>query len=233
MQLGVVIQARMSSHRLPAKVLTPVNGKVLLQYLLEKLDHCSNVDQIIVATSNDISDLPIVEFCRQYGVLCYRGSLHNVASRFGEIAAQYAFAGIARINGDSPLLDYKLLEQGIEIFNSGEFDLVTNVYPRSYPIGQSIEIFRASVFRVAYLQMNNPDDLEHVTPYFYRNSDRFKLFNLSSGNDWGAIQLAVDTPADLKRCAILLSKMTLPHWEYRVVEMIELLSTLEATAEKI
>ena len=89
MKTGVIVQARMSSQRLPDKVLTMVNGKPLLQYLLERLTHCSSIDQIVVATSEDKSDDPIAVFRHEYGALCFRGPLHNVAKRFYMVLEKY------------------------------------------------------------------------------------------------------------------------------------------------
>ncbi len=141
MKIGVIIQARMSSQRLPDKVLTMVNGKPLLQYLLERLTHCSSIDQIVVATSEDKSDDPIAVFCHEYGALCFRGPLQNVAKRFYMALEKYNLDAFVRVCCDSPMLDQKLIDQGVKLFN-GEYDLVTNTLRRSYPVGQSVEVIR-------------------------------------------------------------------------------------------
>ncbi len=159
MSTGIIVQARMGSQRLPGKVLYSVAGKPMLQYLLERLEHCRGVDKVVVATSSDQSDDPVFKFCRQYGATCYRGSLLNVAARFKELLDIYQFDTFVRISGDSPFLDPKLIELGLEIFCRDNFDLVTNVMPRSYPKGQSVEIVRGAALKAAYPLMQTEAEL--------------------------------------------------------------------------
>ena len=100
MKIGTIVQARMSSQRFPNKVLYEVAGKPLLQYLLERLEHCNCLDAIVVATSVDDSDTPIAEYCQQHSMACYRGPLANVAGRFNQVLDIYQFDGFVRVNGD-------------------------------------------------------------------------------------------------------------------------------------
>ena len=221
MKIGAIVQARMSSQRLPDKVLTMVNGKPLLQYLLERLNHCSSIDQTVVATSEDKSDDPIAVFCHEYGALCFRGPLKNVAKRFYMVIEKYNLDAFVRVCCDSPMLDQKLIDQGVQLFN-GEFDIVTNISPRSYPVGQSVEVIRTSTFKKVYEKMSKPDHFEHVTKYFYENSDEFRIKNFSNDKDLSSYRLVVDTPEDLKRIEKIIGSMTRPHTEYRFDDFIEL-----------
>ena len=221
MNTDVIVQARMSSQRLPNKVLTMVNGKPLLQYLLERLTHCSSIDQIVVATSEDKSDDPIAVFCHEYGVLCYRGPLQNVAKRFYMALEKFNLDAFVRVCCDSPMLDQKLIDQGVKLFN-GEYDIVTNISPRSYPVGQSVEVIRTSTFEKVYEKMSRPDHFEHVTKYFYENSDEFRIKNFSNDKDISSYRLVVDTTEDLKRIEKIIGSMTRPHTEYSFDDFIEL-----------
>jgi spore coat polysaccharide biosynthesis protein SpsF len=222
MKLGAIVQARMSSQRLPGKVLRQVAGKPLLQYLLERLDHCCYLEAVVVATSVDGSDTPIADFCQELGVACCRGPLFNVAGRFKEVLEEYQFDGFVRVNGDSPLLDQRLIEEGVAIFLKGDFDLVTNVLTRTYPKGQSVEIVRGETFRAAYQFMRTEDELEHVTRHFYNHRDDFRIFNFESGQDQSGIQLSVDTPQDMDIFASIISHMNKPHWEYTLTETLRI-----------
>ena len=213
MKTGLIVQARMTSERLPGKVLCNVRGKVLLQYLLESLRHCS-VDDIIVATSELASDNRIAEFCDSFGVSCARGSLEDVAGRFLSIVEEREYGSFVRICADSPLMDYRIVNRAVDVFQAGPFDLVTNTLERTFPIGQSVEVIRSSVFRAEYPSMTLPQDKEHVTAYFYRNSDRFEIHNFESGRDLGNVRLSVDTPEDLERFEFILSAMTREPVEY-------------------
>ena len=221
MKIGVIVQARMSSQRLPSKVLALVNEKPLLQYLLERLGNCSSIDQIVVATSDNKSDDPIAEFCNKYGALCNRGPLQNVAKRFYMVLEKYNFDAFVRICGDSPILDQRLIDQALKIYDE-ECDFVTNILPRSYPLGQSVEVIRASTFKKVYDKMSTPDHFEHVTKYYYEKPDEFRIKNFSNKKNLSSYRLVVDTPEDLKRIEKIIVSMTKPHIEYSLSDSINL-----------
>lgn len=222
MSIGIIVQARMGSQRLPGKVLYPIAGKPMLQYLLERLEHCRGIDKVVIATSTDQSDNPIFEFCQQYGADCYRGSLLNVAGRFKEVLDVYQLDSFVRISGDSPLLDQKLIELGLEIFCRNDFDLVTNVRPRSYPKGQSVEIVSGSAFNAAYPLMQTDEELEHVTKYFYLHQADFSIFNFAAPQAYGDIQLSVDNRQDMEIFAAMVRMMSRPHWAYGLEDVLGL-----------
>ena len=172
MKTGAIIQARMSSDRLSGKVLKNVAGKPLLQYILERLRKCSTIHQIVVTTSDNRTDDPIAEYCRENNTVCFRGPLQNVAKRFYMALEKYNLDAFVRVCCDSPMLDQKLIEQGVKLFNR-ECDLVTNTLPRSYPVGQSVEVVSSSTFKKIYEKMSTPDHFEHITKYYYEMPDEF------------------------------------------------------------
>jgi spore coat polysaccharide biosynthesis protein SpsF len=222
LKIGAIIQARMSSERLPGKVLAEVAGKPLLRYILERLEHCESLDEIVVATSLDESDTPVEEYCRDRGVPCYRGSLDDVAGRFTSLLREHPFNVFVRVNGDSPLLDQGLITSGIELFQSGDFDLVTNIFPRSFPKGQSVEIIRAVAFVDAYERMREKAELEHITRYFYMHPKEYRIHNFTHSENLNNIQLSIDTADDLKVFSAIISQMSRPHWEYALDEILPL-----------
>jgi len=222
MKIGAIVQARMSSERLPGKVLCKVKGKAILEYVLERINCCKGLDTVVIATSKDDSDTLISNFCKERGVECYRGSLLNVAGRFKEALDIYNFDAFVRVNGDSPLLDHRLIEKGVGIFLQGDFDVVTNTLIRTYPKGQSVEILRGDVFRSAYELMRKDDEFEHVTRYFYENKDDFRIFNFESSQNRSGIQLSIDTHEDLNRFASIVSRMKRPHSQYRLSDILQL-----------
>jgi spore coat polysaccharide biosynthesis protein SpsF len=197
-KIAIIIQARMGSSRLPGKVLLPVRGKPLLQYLLDRLESANLGLPIVIATSREPADQLIVDFCAQQAIDCYRGSHLDVASRFADVIDAYRLDAFVRINGDSPLLDGSILKQAMEMLD-GAVDLVTNIYPRSYPRGQSVEILRAACFKDNLPRMVSESDREHVTPFFYRNAGRFQIRNLLLKPSLADTSMAVDTPKDLER----------------------------------
>ena len=222
MKIGAIVQARMSSTRLPGKVLHEVAGKPMLLYLLDRMRQTVLLDSVVVATSSDKMDDPVALLCERHGITCYRGSLSNVAERFMNVLDAYPIDAFVRLNGDSPLLDQRLVERGSEIMRSNDLDIVTNVFPRTYPKGQSVEILKSSTFRAAYPYFQQGDDREHVTTYFYRNSEKFRIFNFSSEISNDHIQLSVDTHEDMVIFEKVVSSMTRPHWEYTLDEILKL-----------
>ena len=146
MKIGVIIQARMSSKRYPSKVLTEVNDKPLLGYVIERLEFSCNYQNIVIATSLQKSDDPIEIFCLEKGLSYFRGDLENVSLRMLQASKANDFDGFVRVNGDSPLLDPHIINQAVSLFNDSDYDLVTNTYPRTFPVGQSVEVVRTKTF---------------------------------------------------------------------------------------
>lgn len=225
-KMGIIIQARMTSKRLPGKVLRSVCSKPMLEYLLERLNHCENVAEIVVATSCDPSDKPIADYCSAMNVPCFRGPLLNVAKRFYDLLTYYGFDAFVRISGDSPLLDQQLIDSGIKLFLDGDYDMVTNILPRTYPKGQSVEILKSDAFIGAFEKMREKDDLEHVTKYIYKNCNAYKIYNFESGERLGNIQLSVDTEEDLLRFEQIVKSMKKDHWCYGYKDVLGILESM-------
>lgn len=222
-KIGAIIQARMNSKRFPGKVLYKLGGKPLLGYLLDGLRQCLYLKNIVVATSIEGSDTPIADYCRSENIPCYRGNLENVAGRFIGVLDEFRFDAFVRINGDSPLLDHRLVDKGIDIYNSGNFDIVTNVLKRTFPHGQSVEVVNSDIFKKNYPFMRLPEEREHITSYFYSHTDGLVIHNFESGKDYGDIQFSIDRHEDIKRLMNVLGKLEKPHWEYKYEDFLALI----------
>ncbi len=222
MRIGAIIQARMSSRRLPGKVLMEVHGQPLLQYLLARVQRCRELDVIVVATSTESSDDPIESFCDERDIACFRGPLENVAERFREAAKRHELDVFVRLCADSPLLDPALVDEAVATYKSGGANLVTNIMERTFPLGQSVEVISVPVFAEAVPQMSSADDREHVTSYFYDHANDFRINAIRCEHDCGDANFAVDTPADLERLTCLIAAMDRPHWSYGLLELIQL-----------
>lgn len=211
MEIPVILQARMSSTRLPGKVLAKVNNKPLLEYTIERLKQSIYIGKIIVATSIEKNDDPVAQYCGINKIEVFRGELENVAARFKAVIEQYNFPSFIRISGDSPLIDSHIVDAGIEVFENGSYDIVTNVLDRTFPKGQSFEIFRAETFLKEFSNIATVEDREHVTKYFYKNKDRFKIFNLEcrSGN-FSHVNLSIDTKEDFNKFEEVMSNQSRP-----------------------
>lgn len=202
-----IIQARMSSQRLPGKVLREMAGKPMLHWVCARLKQSSLVDNFSVATSNAISDDPLCEYCSTHNIPYYRGSLDNVAVRFLECARHENAKTFVRINGDSPLIDPLLIDQAVALQIATQCDVASNVVHRSYPKGQSVEVIRTKALAEACQHIFEPQDREHFTRYFYAHPKCFKIESFSSGKDMGGVQLSVDTLKDFRAAEAILQRM--------------------------
>lgn len=221
--IAVVAQARMSSQRLPGKILRDLGGgKTALEYHVERISRAERADLAIVATSVDPTDDAVAELCERLGVTCHRGPLSDVAARYIEVADRFGLDAFVRTTADSPLLDQALVDRGISLFEEGGADLVTNVAPSTFASGHSLEVLDARVYRETYAQMSEPDHFEHVTNFYYRNPDGFRIRNFESGRNDGNLDVSLDTEDDARLISAIIARMDRPHWEYGYDEVMEL-----------
>jgi spore coat polysaccharide biosynthesis protein SpsF len=194
--LIVIVQARLSSARLPGKVLRPLAGRPLLGRLLDRLQLAKRAAEIIVATSVEKDDDQIAHFCAKSGVRCFRGPLADVAERLAGAAESVGAPAFVRVSGDSPFMSPVLVDEVITLYQAHDVDLATNVQVRTFPAGLSVEAIRLGALRRAQKLML-AGEAEHVTQAFYRRPRDFRIANLASGQEWGGIHLSVDTPESL------------------------------------
>ena len=198
LDIALVIQARTSSSRFPEKVLSPLRGTPML---LWTINYCRQINlPLFVLTSTDKSDDQLIGMLEKNYVSYYRGSLENVVSRYLSFMKEHQVNKIVRISGDSPLINpdviLKVIEQDQELADA---DLTTNVFPRSFPKGQSVEVIPRKSLELLRNRSLSESDIEHVTPYFYANYKEFKINNLHNTKDLSSINLSVDTKEDLLR----------------------------------
>ena len=199
-----LVQARVNSRRLPKKMLKKINGKSILEILVDRLKLSKKISEIIILTSKNNSDNPIIKICKSKKIRFYRGSLNNVARRFYEVIKMKKTESFMRICGDSPLIDHNLIDKAISKFDVKKYDILTNIFPRSYPKGQSIEIINSKIFQKIFLLFKNKNNKEHVTTYFYENFKKFKIYKLKNDINQSNINLSIDTIEDFNRMKKLL-----------------------------
>jgi spore coat polysaccharide biosynthesis protein SpsF len=218
--IGVAVQARMSSTRLPAKVLLPVAGRPLLGYVLERVALAG--ETVVVATSDQPDDDPVAQFASDAGVQVFRGSLPDVAGRFAALADSFGLDALVRVSGDSPLIDPALVDEAISLFGAGEVDLVTNVFPRSFPVGQSVEVLSRAALDRVLAATDDPSDREHVTRYVYAHHKDFRIQNFAHERDVSHVRHVVDTEEDLRRVEAIFAAMDRDHTSYGVDDLLRL-----------
>jgi spore coat polysaccharide biosynthesis protein SpsF len=230
LRVVAVVQARLSSRRLPGKVLRPLGGRPLLAHLLEVLATVPGLDGVVVATSADSDDDPVAAFAAAAGVAVHRGPLDDVAGRLLGAAAAAEADALVRVNGDSPLLDPALVRHAVRLFREEVPDLVTNVLRRTYPRGQSVEVIRLAALRTAIARMTTAEEREHVTPYFYRCSREFTIRSFEAACPAPEIQLSVDEPEDLVRCEAILAALGNPSGRPGWEACVRAAASLDGTA---
>ena len=193
-----VVQARMSSSRLPGKVLADIGGEPSLALLLARLSRADSLDEIVVATSDGSDDDRVASQAERSGARAYRGPLDDVLGRFTGAIGDHDGA-VVRITADCPLVDPALVD-GVVGLLDGNAVYASNIEPRSFPVGLDVEAVRAGTLRELARTATDPSDREHVTLAIRRDPDRYPREALSSGrDDLSGLRWTVDTPDDLKR----------------------------------
>ncbi len=204
-KLFIIIQARMTSTRLPKKVLLPLCEKTVLEVMLDRLGNYH--DNIIIATTNDGSEEPIVELCERLDVKCYRGDTEDVLSRYLKSALEFgAKEGdtIVRLTSDCPLIDGELLKQMISFYHDNSFGYVSNCINRTYPRGLDIEVFSFSSLQNAYENAKTISEKEHMTPYI---KEQEIVGHFTDTHDNSKYRLTLDEEDDYKAIQEVYKKL--------------------------
>lgn len=195
MKIVAIVQARMGSSRMPGKVLKKIVGKAALELLLIRLSHSRFIDTIVVATSTEKNNDPLIFEIERLGFNCFRGSELDVLNRFYHAAIQENADIIVRITGDCPIVDHLVVDEMISEFLQGNVDYASNIDPPTFPDGLDVEVFTMASLADANLNATSGFDREHVTPYI-RNGD-FKKINCRSDENLSDFRLTLDEQEDL------------------------------------
>jgi spore coat polysaccharide biosynthesis protein SpsF len=195
-----VLQARMSSTRLPGKVMADLVGAPMITRQIERLSRSALIDRIVLATSTDPSDDPLAACVRALGLGAYRGSLDDVLGRFiGALGAFGPADHVVRLTGDCPLADPVVIDQTIALHLERGTDYASNTPARrTFPKGLDVEVVRAPCLIRGGHAAKDPYEREHVTPYFYRHPEQFPQVFLSQAAQEGDVRWTVDGPDDLE-----------------------------------
>ena len=209
----VIIQARTSSKRFKDKVLFNIYGKPLILHVIEKIKKSNKID-IIVSTSKKKGDDTLVKLLIKNKIKFFRGSLNNVAKRLYETAIFKNQKFFLRVSADSPLIDFQIINKIINIHKKNKsYDLITNIFPKTFPSGQSVEIIKTKTLG-KNLKFFSRLDKEHVTRYFYENPSKFKIKNFLNKNSSNLRKLSIDSPNDLKIMLKLYNKKKFLNFKY-------------------
>ena len=196
MKVIALVQARLGSVRLPEKVLRQIADKPLIELLLTRLSCSTEIDQIVVATSEEPLNNKLQLFVESLGFQCSRGSEKDVLKRFYESAKSFNADIVVRITGDCPLIDSRLVDQCIQGFKDANVDYFSNIDPTTFPDGLDVEVMSFIALERAHLEAVSSLDREHVTTYI-RNTDSFLKSSIQYSQDLSNVRLTVDEPEDL------------------------------------
>tara|TARA_B100001057_G_scaffold158681_1_gene159234 strand:+ start:6005 stop:6649 length:645 start_codon:yes stop_codon:yes gene_type:complete len=193
-----IIQARSNSKRFKDKVLHLIYGVPLIQHVVNRIKKSKETSKIIVSSSNKKSDDKLISYLKKKKIKFFRGNLENVALRLYDTANMNRAKYFVRVSGDSPMIDPKLIDKAVKISKRHKgYDIVTNVFPRTFSKGQSVEVIKTSIFKKNLKKFSNADK-EHVTRFFYKNSKKFNIKNFVFKKKNKGIKMSIDTKKDLK-----------------------------------
>lgn len=196
-RIGAIIFCRLDSQRLPGKALRPIQGQPLFELAVQRCRRVSGLAEIVLATTDRPVDEPLVQAAQERALQVFRGSTEDVAGRALACAQYYNMDYFFRLNGDSPFVDEQLLTLAMQGPDLSQYDLVTNLYPRSFPYGVSVELIRTTSLARAYQQFRDQAEYEHLTTHFYRHAERFRMQNLACPEgDCSSVRMTIDTAED-------------------------------------
>ncbi|SDK53662.1 spore coat polysaccharide biosynthesis protein SpsF [Maridesulfovibrio ferrireducens] len=223
MKITAIIQARMTSSRLPGKILMPVLEKPLLQYMIERVQRASCVESIVLATTVNKEDDPTAELGNKLGVEVFRGSEDDVLDRFFKTAQQYGGKHLMRLTGDCPLIDPDLLDELADFYFAGGYDYALNCLEPTLPDGLDAEIISMKALEEVHAKATRPSQREHVTLYVKDNPDDFKIGSWKNSTDNSHLRWTVDNREDFELIKIILEHLYLRNPLFKMQDVIELL----------
>jgi spore coat polysaccharide biosynthesis protein SpsF len=227
---AIIVFSRLGSARLPRKALADLCGRPMLGRVLDRLRRVQLCRRIVVATTERPQDDEIASFAGSEGVEVFRGHDTDVARRALDCCDGLQVEALMRISGDSPFMPPELIDRALMIAkDNNDADLVTNVFPRSYPAGASVEVVKAAALRRAHADMSGAER-EHVTTAFYRKPDAWRIVNFAAESDCTDLRLTVDTAAELEAARALTARL-MPQPELASLdEVVALRRALEVAA---
>ncbi len=223
--IGCIIQARMGATRLPGKVMLEAAAKPLLGHLLERLSHAKTLTQVIVATSTDARDDVIEAYCKGLSVPVFRGSEQDVLDRYYQAAVHFGFDVIVRVTADCPLIDTRLLDEMVRFFmeHPGEYDLVTNRHPLTFPDGLDVDVMSIESLKVAWEHATQPAQREHTIPFFWEAG--LQVYNVEHPDKlFYRHRWTLDYPADYDLIKHLIEALYKPGEYFTTQDILDYLS---------
>jgi len=225
--IGIIIQARLGSTRLPGKVMLPLAGQPVLWHVVNRCRYSTYIKEgaeIVVATTDQDSDQKIRQFCESEKILFFQGSEHDVLARYFHCAGQFKFRTVVRVTADCPVIDPEIMDQTIALHLQGEADYTTNRLVPTFPDGLDVDVLSGECLRKVYEKAAKKSEREHVVPYIWDHSVEFRIREYRSPRDLSAYRWVLDEAADYEFMQKLYGRL---YQHGRVFAMEEILACLE------
>lgn len=224
MKFSIIIEARLSSSRLPKKILYKIKKYSFLEYLVKRLKLLKSIDDIIVIMPDDEQNEELVLIAKKYKIKYFKGSHHNVIRRMIDAAKKFKCKNIVRVTSDCPLIDLDIIKNAIEMFRYNNCDILTNGKIRSFPDGMDVEIFKLESLIKSYKFVKSKKDKEWPTWVMKKNNNKFKVINFISPPTlyWPEIGLTLDDYKDF----LFLKKIIIHYNERLEISCSEILKYL-------
>ncbi len=218
-----VLQARVSSSRLPGKVLATIAGRPMLLHQIDRVSRARGLDELVVATSDGPEDDAIAALCHANGIHCARGSLDDVLDRFVTAARPFSPERVVRLTGDCPLADPAVIDTVIDFAIEGDFDYATNAIEPTFPDGLDVEVAKMGALEMAWREAALRSEREHVTPFLHKQPQKFRVGHFRSEPDLSAMRWTVDEPADLEFVRAVYDRLWPADPEFGMQDVLDLL----------
>ncbi len=216
--IGAIVQARMTSTRLPGKVLLSINGRPVIDYLFTQLQHVSQLDTIVLATTTNVEDDPLIKYAEEQNLFYFRGSEHDVLERYYYAAKQYNIQHVMRITADCPFQDPNICNQIIELYMKEQTDFV-HTGP-TFAEGLDCEIFSLKALEEAYHHVKLKSEREHLTLYMHSHADHYNKLTLSNTSDDSQYRFTLDQEEDFQVISGIIEGLSLDKNEIFTAEKI-------------
>lgn len=228
MKIVCIMQARVGSSRLPGKVLKEICGQTVLEHDVNILRLVPNIDEIVIATTIEEQDDQIVQEASRLGVKCFRGSENDVLSRYYFAAKENNADIVVRVTSDCPCMDNIVIENIINEFKkyniSEHIDYMSNTIERTFPRGYDVEVFKFESLEKAFLNAKKDYEREHVTPYIYDLSNKYKLKMHKNEKDYSEYRVTLDTQEDFQVITAIYKELFVEKRYFSMQDVVEFLN---------
>lgn len=227
-----IIQARLTSRRLPGKMLEDISGRPLLWHVVDRARSGQRIQDTVVATTDNAADDPLVDLCREIDVKCFRGSEEDVLDRFYNAALANRSTIVVRLTGDCPIIDPGVIDQivvaqqnyGVDYAsNVGTLDAEGHFLGRTFPDGLDAEAFTFETLERTWREAELPSEREHLTSYIYKHPERFTIHQVQQESDLSHLRWTVDGPEDLAVVRQIFGHLYSPQRHFTMADVLRLL----------